>query len=35
MGANTAGVLSALLLAQTRLSGSLAVVERSFIRIIG
>ncbi len=35
MGANTAGVMCALLLAQTRLSRSLAVVERSLIRIIG
>ena len=34
MGANVAGVLCALLLAQTRLSKGLAVVERSLLRII-
>ena len=34
MGANAAGVLCALLLAQTRLSRSLAVVERSLIRLL-
>ncbi len=34
MGANAAGVLCALLLAQTRLSKSLAVVERSSVRFI-
>jgi hypothetical protein len=35
MGANAAGVLSALLLAQTPLSRCLAVVERSALRLIG
>jgi VanZ family protein len=35
MGANAAGVLSALLLAQTPLSRCLAVVERSVLRFIG
>jgi VanZ family protein len=35
MEANAAGVLSALLLAQTRLSGVLAVVERSLLLFIG
>jgi hypothetical protein len=34
MGANAAGVLCALLLAQTRLSRSLAVVEKSLFRFI-
>ena len=35
MGANAAGVLCALLLAQTPLSRCLAVVERSLLRFIG
>jgi hypothetical protein len=35
MGANTAGVLCALPLAQTRLSRTLAVVEGSMLRFIG
>jgi VanZ family protein len=34
MGANAAGVLCALLLAQTPLSKSLAVVERSLLRLM-
>jgi VanZ family protein len=35
IGANAAGVLCALLLAQTRLSRSLVMVERSLLRCIG